>query len=164
MRQRVMIAMAISCDPRLVIADEPTTALDVTIQAQILELLKRLKADFGTAILMITHDLGVIAEMADRVAVMYAGQIVEFATVQALFDEPLHPYTIGLMASIPNVDADPEGRALPAIPGTVPNLARLPRGCAFQGRCARVHDRCREEEPQLTVRGEAHQVRCWLHV
>jgi oligopeptide/dipeptide ABC transporter ATP-binding protein len=163
MRQRVMIAIALSCDPKLIIADEPTTALDVTIQAQILELMRRLKAEFGASILLITHDLGVIAETAERVAVMYAGQIVELADVADLFDRPLHPYTIGLMASIPDLERPVGDRSLPAIPGTVPSLARLPIGCAFQDRCPRVHDRCRAEEPPLIHKGGRHDVRCWLH-
>ncbi|MGQ7793191.1 ABC transporter ATP-binding protein [Faunimonas sp. B44] len=164
MRQRVMIAMALSCGPKLVVADEPTTALDVTIQAQILELMQSLKEDFGAAILLITHDLGVVAETAERVAVMYAGQIVEHADVGTLFDDPLHPYTIGLMATIPDLDRDVEDRMLPAIPGTVPSLAHLPAGCAFQERCPRAHERCRAEEPPLVAMGGGHEVRCWLHV
>ncbi|MCB4771255.1 ABC transporter ATP-binding protein [Ancylobacter sp. Lp-2] len=163
-RQRVMIATALACRPKLIIADEPTTALDVTIQAQILDLLIDLKHDVGCSVLLITHDLGVISETADRVAVMYAGQIVEFAEVAALFDEPLHPYTLGLMRSVPKLDEDlPEDRLLPVIGGVVPNLAELPDGCAFQTRCPHVQPRCRIEEPPLREARPAHKVRCWLH-
>jgi oligopeptide/dipeptide ABC transporter ATP-binding protein len=163
MRQRVMIAIALSCRPKLIIADEPTTALDVTTQAQILDLLLDLKEESGAAVLFITHDLGVVAETAQRVAVMYAGQIVELADVDDLFEGPLHPYTIGLLASIPDIDEAPAGKELPAIPGTVPDLAHLPPGCAFQDRCPSVHQRCRSEEPPLVEGGARHQVRCWLH-
>ena len=163
-RQRVMIAAALACRPQLIIADEPTTALDVTIQAQILDLLRELKRDFDCSVLLITHDLGVISETADRVAVMYAGQIVEIAEVAALFDEPLHPYTVGLMRSVPRLDGElPEDRLLPVIGGVVPNLAELPEGCAFQTRCPHVHARCLTEEPALLSVHAGHQVRCWLH-
>ncbi|MFK8250066.1 ABC transporter ATP-binding protein [Ancylobacter terrae] len=163
-RQRVMIATALACRPTLIIADEPTTALDVTIQAQILDLLRDLKRDFGCSVLLITHDLGVISETADRVAVMYAGQIVEIADVETLFEEPLHPYTIGLMRSVPSLESElTEDRLLPVIGGVVPNLADLPAGCAFQTRCSHVHDRCRTDEPPLRPTGPGHQVRCWLH-
>jgi oligopeptide/dipeptide ABC transporter ATP-binding protein len=163
MRQRVMIAIALSCDPKMVIADEPTTALDVTIQAQILDLMRALQHDFGVSILLITHDLGVVAEMAQRVAVMYAGQIVEHADAAELFERPLHPYTVGLMASVPRLDdALPADGLLPAIPGVVPSLADLPAGCAFADRCAHVHERCRREEPPLADL-DGHDVRCWLH-
>jgi oligopeptide/dipeptide ABC transporter ATP-binding protein len=164
MRQRVMIAMALCCNPRIIIADEPTTALDVTIQAQILELMKELQARFGLALLLITHDLGIVAETAQHVAVMYAGQVVEYASVHELFERPLHPYTIGLMRSVPGLDTPirPD-RQLPAIPGLVPSLINLPAACAFQDRCPHVHGRCREEEPALLPAGNAHQVRCWLH-
>ena len=165
MRQRVMIAMALACEPKMLIADEPTTALDVTIQAQILELMRALQHEAGISILLITHDLGVVAETAHRVAVMYAGQIVERADVARLFDRPLHPYTEGLMASIPRVDEAPSpDRMLPAISGVVPNLLDLPTGCAFQDRCPKVHERCRREEPPLSDVGQGHAVRCWLHV
>ena len=165
MRQRVMIAIALACGPKLLIADEPTTALDVTIQAQILELMRALQRDSGVSILLITHDLGVVAEMAHRVAVMYAGQIVESADTATLFDRPLHPYTEGLMASIPKVDEAPAAdRMLPAIAGMVPNLLDLPAGCAFQDRCPKVHERCRREEPPLAEAAARHAVRCWLHV
>jgi oligopeptide/dipeptide ABC transporter ATP-binding protein len=165
MRQRVMIAIALACGPQIVLADEPTTALDVTIQAQILDLMRALQRDSGVAILLITHDLGVVAEMAQRVAVMYAGQIVEQADVADLFEQPLHPYTIGLLTSIPRVDdAASSDRTLPAIPGMVPSLADLPVGCAFQDRCPKVHERCRQESPPLDEIGARHHVRCWLHV
>ncbi|HEY8431424.1 MAG TPA: ABC transporter ATP-binding protein, partial [Sandaracinaceae bacterium] len=149
MRQRVMIAMALACEPRLLIADEPTTALDVTIQAQILELLGKLKREMGMSILFITHDLGVVAELTDEVIVMYAGKIVERARTRALFAEPLHPYTQGLLASVPGSEAHAGKKRLPTIPGVVPDLRSLPRGCRFQDRCPRVTDRCREEEPAL---------------
>jgi peptide/nickel transport system ATP-binding protein/oligopeptide transport system ATP-binding protein len=164
MRQRVMIAMALSCNPKLIIADEPTTALDVTIQAQILDLMIKLQEDFGASILLITHDLGVVAEMADRVTVMYAGRIVESADVTPLFAEPQHPYTRGLMASVPQmgrpVAAD---KLLKTIPGVVPSLLDLPPGCAFQDRCDRVFERCRSQEPSLIHLRSNHWVRCWLH-
>ncbi|MFC3745151.1 ABC transporter ATP-binding protein [Paenibacillus sp. GCM10012306] len=160
MRQRIMIAMALSCKPKLLIADEPTTALDVTIQAQILELMKVLQEESKAAIMLITHDLGVVAEMADRVVVMYAGQIVESADVFTLFREPKHPYTQGLMASIPSVHG--ENERLQAIPGTVPSVTKMPEGCRFHTRCALATNRCRQEQPELkSVEGE-HQVRCWV--
>ena len=164
MRQRVMIAMALCCGPRLMLADEPTTALDVTIQAQILELIGRLKKDTGASVILITHDLGVIAEAAEHVAVMYTGQIVEYASVESLFSAPLHPYTVGLMESIPKIDA-PGGRDeyLKVIPGVVPSLYNLPRGCAFQDRCPRTMQICREEEPQLKEYLPGHKVHCWLY-
>ena len=163
-RQRVMIAAALACRPQLIIADEPTTALDVTIQAQILDLLRDLKRDFGCSVLLITHDLGVISETADRVAVMYAGQIVEVAEVATLFEQPLHPYSVGLMRSVPQIDGEiPEDRLLPVIGGVVPNLADLPQGCAFQTRCPHVYERCRTEEPSLRGADPGHLVRCWLH-
>lgn len=164
MRQRVMIAMALSCLPRLIIADEPTTALDVTIQAQILTLMRKLKEEIGASILLITHDLGVISETSDRVSVMYAGRVVESAEVTSLFSEPRHPYTQGLMRSVPIMDRPvPEGKLLPAIPGVVPNLLELPPGCTFQERCAQFFNRCREEEPPLIDIGSNHWVRCWRH-
>jgi peptide/nickel transport system ATP-binding protein len=164
MRQRVMISMALACNPKLMIADEPTTALDVTIQAQILDLMNELKADFGAAIMLITHDLGVVAEMAQRVVVMYTGQIVEQAGVAKLFDAPQHPYTIGLMTSIPDLkEPVPTDRMLPTIRGVVPSLLDLPPGCNFQERCPRVMDRCREEAPPLFEIYSGHLVRCWLH-
>ena len=163
MRQRVMIAMALCCNPHLIIADEPTTALDVTIQAQILELIQHLREDTGTAILLITHDLGVIAEMADTVAVMYTGSIVEHATCDDLFANPSHPYTLGLMQSIPKID-QPLGadKRLQAIAGLVPSLLDLPLGCDFQDRCDRVMAKCRQGPPFFHV-SQTHQVRCWLY-
>ncbi|MFD1910951.1 ABC transporter ATP-binding protein [Halodurantibacterium flavum] len=165
MRQRVMIAMSLACQPRLIIADEPTTALDVTIQAQVLDLLRKLVTERGSSLLMITHDLGVVSETADRVAVMYAGQIVETAPVDAFFARPLHPYAAALMQCVPQIDTGRAGRgALPTIPGTVPDLADLPPGCAFQDRCPHVMARCRSEEPPLAVLSENRQARCWLHV
>ena len=161
MRQRVMIAMALSCQPELIIADEPTTALDVTIQAQILELLKDLKSKHNTALLLITHDLGVIAEMAEEVAVMYAGKIVEYADVVTLFKQPKHPYTQGLLHSIPMLATD---RSIPlnVIKGTVPNLLHLPSGCRFAPRCPQVMPVCREREPSLLPH-EKSRVACWLY-
>lgn len=161
MRQRVVIAMAIACEPRLLIADEPTTALDVTVQAQILELLKRLREQSRTAILLITHDLGVVAEMADKVAVMYAGQIVEEADAFSLFAKPLHPYTQGLMRSVPSFGPHGGGRLEP-IPGSVPSLHRLPQGCRFHPRCPHAVDICRTEPPRLEPAGENRRARCWL--
>ncbi|MGH7725809.1 MAG: ABC transporter ATP-binding protein [Candidatus Eiseniibacteriota bacterium] len=159
MRQRVMIAMALSCHPRVLIADEPTTALDVTIQAQILDLLNRLQEELGMAILLITHDLGVVAETCDRVAVMYAGQIVEYADVEEIFQHPRMPYTAGLLGSIPKLGEDAE--RLRVIPGNVPNPAEFPPGCKFHPRCPVVIDRCRTENPPLAMIRPAHLVRCW---
>lgn len=161
LQQRAMIAMALACRPKLLIADEPTTALDVTIQAQILELLKRLRDELGMAILLITHAMGVVAEMAERVAVMYAGKVVEEAPVSALFHEPLHPYTRGLLESIPRLDATRE--RLHAIDGVVPSLGNMPAGCRFHPRCPLAQDRCREAEPPLIDMGGGRQVACWLH-
>ena len=158
MRQRVMIAMALACHPALLIADEPTTALDVTIQAQILELLKRLQSEFQMAVLLITHDLGVVAETADRVVVMYAGQVVESCRVDALFTLPLHPYTAGLLASLPR--AGERRASLPVIPGGVPDPLRFPRGCRFHPRCPLVTDRCLEDQALREVQ-PAHFARCW---
>ncbi|MCQ4085325.1 ABC transporter ATP-binding protein [Saccharibacillus sp. JS10] len=160
MRQRVMIAIALSCEPKLLIADEPTTALDVTIQAQILDLMKKLREETGTAIMLITHDLGVVAEMADRVIVMYAGQVVEEADVFTLFDKPLHPYTAGLMGSIPHLDGDDE-ETLASIPGTVPPLQQMPSGCRFHTRCELATEKCAAEAPPLLEQAEGHRVRCW---
>ena len=159
MRQRVMIAMALSCEPALLIADEPTTALDVTIQAQILELLAELQRRLGMAVLIITHDLGVIAEVADEVLVMYAGQIVESAPVADLFADPQHPYTIGLLGSIPRLDVERE--RLATIEGTVPSANRQPVGCRFSPRCPFADRRCRQEPPPLRDIGPGHQVACW---
>ena len=158
MRQRVMIAMALSCNPRLLIADEPTTALDVTVQAQILDLLRKLKKEMGMAIMLITHDLGVVAEMAERVVVMYAGKLVEEADVYTLFEKPLHPYTEGLLNSIPRVDVKAE--KLNVIEGVVPNPAHLPPGCRFAPRCPYADDHCRTEEPSIVTMGD-HKVACW---
>jgi peptide/nickel transport system ATP-binding protein len=160
LRQRAMIAMALVCDPALLIADEPTTALDVTIQAQILQLMKELQSELHMAILFITHDLGVIAETADRVAIMYAGRIVEQGPVRDIFRAPAHPYTRGLLASIPGGAA---GSRLKAIDGTVPNLAALPPGCSFAPRCSARMPQCTTAFPAETVVGDAHFVRCYLH-
>jgi peptide/nickel transport system ATP-binding protein/oligopeptide transport system ATP-binding protein len=159
MRQRVLIAMALLCDPALLIADEPTTALDVTIQAQILELIRERKEASGMSVILITHDLGVIAGMADRVLVMYAGRVVEEGPVGAIFADPRHPYTIGLRRSIPRLD-DPEGRALTPIPGLPPSAVRLPPGCPFHPRCAFAVARCREEYPERRAISPDHTVRC----
>jgi oligopeptide/dipeptide ABC transporter ATP-binding protein len=161
MRQRVMIAMALSCQPEMIICDEPTTALDVTIQAQILELLRELKNQRNTALLLITHDLGVIAEMAEEVAVMYAGKIVEQADVVTLFKDPKHPYTQGLLSSIPMLATDRTSR-LNVIKGTVPNLLRLPPGCRFAPRCPHAMPICQEREPALLPEGKS-LVACWLY-
>jgi peptide/nickel transport system ATP-binding protein len=161
MRQRVMIAMAMSCNPKLLIADEPTTALDVTIQAQILDLMKDLSTKFDTSILIITHDLGVVSEVADRVVVMYAGQVVEQAIVEDLFENPLHPYTEGLMGSIPSVDED--HARLVSIEGNVPSPENLPIGCRFAPRCPHAFDRCFSEMPSLVRKSSTRSVRCFLH-
>lgn len=158
MRQRVMIAMALSVDPRLLIADEPTTALDVTIQAQILDLMNKLKSEYHTAIMMITHDMGVIAEVADQVMVMYAGEVVEYAPVRELFRSPTHPYTRGLIRSIPRLDED--AQTLYTIPGMVPGLNEMPQGCRFSTRCGHCTEQCRREVPPLTDYG-GHKVRCF---
>lgn len=164
MRQRVMIAMALACGPRLIIADEPTTALDVTIQAQILDLLQDLRESTRTSILLITHDLGVIAETAEKVVVMYAGRVVEEADVMDLFSNPLHPYTQGLMRSIPARTAGASGGRLEAIPGVVPSLLHLPPGCRFNTRCPYSFDRCfHEVEPELVRPAGGHSVRCLLY-
>lgn len=159
MRQRVMIAMALACRPKLLIADEPTTALDVTIQAQVLELLKSLRNEFGTTVMMITHDLGVVAEIADNVAVMYAGQVVEQADVFSLFDNPQHPYTRGLFQSIPHIDTK-AGARLVAIPGMVPANYGKKQGCRFYDRCSLATEQCRLENPALIKTGGDHLVRC----
>jgi len=160
MRQRVMIAMALACRPKLTIADEPTTALDVTIQAQILDLMNRLKEEIGASILFITHDLGVIAEMAQRVAVMYAGKIMEEADVETLFANPKHPYTIGLLNSIPALDRKKKRRRLQTISGVVPSLFRLPEGCLFSERCPDVFEECRRVVPDIKDLGNNHKCRC----
>jgi oligopeptide/dipeptide ABC transporter ATP-binding protein len=160
MRQRVMIAMALSCNPTLLIADEPTTALDVTIQAQILELMKGLKEKLGTAIMLITHDLGVVAEMAENVLVMYAGKVVEYAGVKTIFKSPKHPYTIGLLGSIPRLDRPKE--RLYVIEGAVPNPFDMPEGCRFHPRCPEAREICKTKEPDL-IRLNGQQVRCWKY-
>jgi oligopeptide/dipeptide ABC transporter ATP-binding protein len=164
MRQRVMIAMAMACRPKLLIADEPTTALDVTIQAQILDLMMGLQEEFGMAIMMITHDLGVISEVSEHIVVMYAGEIVEYCPIDALFITPLHPYTKGLIVSIPRLGVKfTQGKkSLREIPGIVPNLIRLPAGCIFAPRCDRVIDQCRKERPPLFILEEDHGARCWV--
>ncbi len=159
MRQRAMIAMAMSCDPVLLIADEPTTALDVTIQAQILDLMRSLLRGLNGSLIMITHDLGVIAEIADRIAIMYAGKIVEYANKRTIFYSPSHPYTFGLLTSIPRLDLDI--KRLDVIPGIVPNPLHFPSGCKFNPRCRFVTNKCRKEEPPLTKVEEGHLVRCW---
>ena len=164
LRQRVMIAMAMICNPKLLLADEPTTALDVTIEAQILHLMKQLQEKRGTAILLITHNLGVVAEICDYVYVMYAGKIVEQADVFTLFREPLHPYTSGLIRSIPKVhEQEGGGQRLYTIKGMVPNLLHMPEGCAFCPRCEHATERCRLEKPELYDRGDGHRVRCFLY-
>ena len=159
MRQRVMIASALACQPELLIADEPTTALDVTIQAQILDLMKKLQKEDGSSILLITHDLGVVAEMCTRVIVMYAGKIVEMAPVEKLFATPSHPYTQGLIASVPKLGSGV--KVLPSIPGSVPDLASMPTGCRFAPRCKYATDKCREQEPELLDISEDQKCRCW---
>ncbi len=160
MRQRVMIAMALACDPKILIADEPTTALDVTIQAQILDLLRDLRERTGTAIMLITHDLGVVAEIAHRVIVMYAGRIVEEAPVGELFANPQHPYTLGLLGSIPRLGSDGDERLI-AIEGVVPNPFALPAGCRFSPRCPLADSRCRAEAPALREVADGHRTACW---
>ena len=159
MSQRVMIAMAMSCNPQMLIADEPTTALDVTIQAQILELMKKIQQEEGMSILLITHDLGVVAEMCTRVIVMYAGEIVEEAPVEELFNHPAHPYTEGLIASVPKLGSGV--KVLPSIPGSVPDLSMLPKGCRFAPRCKYATERCRNEEPDLFQISANQKCRCW---
>jgi oligopeptide/dipeptide ABC transporter ATP-binding protein len=161
MRQRVMIAMALACRPELLIADEPTTALDVTIQAQILALMKRLQGEFGMAIMLITHNLGVVAQMVNRVVVMYAGQVVESGGVERIFDQPAHPYTVGLLGSIPKLNERRD--RLQVIEGTVPSPSQIPEGCRFHPRCTRVTDVCRHDAPSLIETEPGHEVRCGLH-
>lgn len=161
MRQRIMIAMAMSCDPTLLIADEPTTALDVTIQAQILELMKKLKEEKGTAIMLVTHDLGVVAEMCDRVVVMYAGKVVEEADVLEIFENPKHPYTKGLLNSVPKLGR--KTNRLESIPGNVPTPANMPQGCKFAPRCSQVMDICKVQDPDLLQIADGHQCRCFLY-
>jgi len=164
MRQRAMIAMALSCSPRILIADEPTTALDVLIQAQILDLLKKIKNETQMSILLITHDLGVVAEIAKRVMVMYAGEIVESGPVLDLFRSPLHPYTIGLMKSIPTLEPT-QGKLskLNEISGVVPSLSQIPSGCPFHPRCPSAETRCKMEKPKLKKIANEYSVSCWLH-
>ncbi len=163
MRQRAMIAMALSCKPQLILADEPTTALDVTIQAQIMDLLLRLKEEIETAVVLITHDLGIIAEMASRVVVMYAGKVMEEAPVKEIFKDPRHPYTRGLLGSIPVIGCKAQtGRRLREIPGVVPSLLQMPQGCRFHPRCFEAIDICREQEPPMVSLGEHRRVNCWL--
>ena len=162
MRQRIMIAMALSCKPSLLICDEPTTALDVTIQAQILKLINKMKYEMNSSVLLITHDMGVISEMADNVIVMYAGKIVEYTNVEDLFKNPLHPYTVGLMNSIPDIDEDREAD-LEVIPGSVPMLYELPKGGFFAPRCKYAKSICHEKCPAMVDNGNNHQVRCWKY-
>jgi oligopeptide/dipeptide ABC transporter ATP-binding protein len=160
MRQRIMIAMALACHPKLLIADEPTTALDVTIQAQILDLINDLKTKFDTGVVMITHDMGVVAEIADRVMVMYAGEVAEQGSVEKIFNNPQHPYTKGLLNSVPNVDDDEF--TIEAIPGTLPKLDDKITGCRFHPRCKFVMDKCKVEVPKTFTVSEGHKTRCWL--
>ncbi|MCL1879747.1 MAG: ABC transporter ATP-binding protein [Actinomycetia bacterium] len=162
MRQRVMIAMALACSPKLLIADEPTTALDVTIQAQILDLINRLRSETQMAVLLVTHDLGVVSEVADKVVVMYCGQVVEAASARELFEKPLHPYTLGLLKSVPSIDDDDSGR-LYMIKGSVPNPLHMPPGCHFSDRCDSCMDVCRKDVPRLINHQRTHMVRCHLY-
>ena len=162
MRQRVMIAMALACNPRVLIADEPTTALDVTIQAQIMRLLKQLKEKMGTSIILITHDLGVVAQIAQRVMVMYCGEAVECCAAREIYKNPLHPYTSGLLASVPKL-TDDDMAELPAIPGMVPSPSELPKGCLFAPRCGKCGPRCLQEKPELVELEDGHKVRCFLY-
>ena len=161
MRQRVVIAIALACNPEIIIADEPTTALDVTIQAQIIDQIRELRQTLGTAVIWITHDLGVIAGLADRVVVMYGGRIVEQAPVKPLYASPQHPYTVGLLASLPRLDRDDD---LVSIPGTPPNLFNEPTGCSFAPRCQHAFDRCTQEIPPLVTVGEEHEVACFFDI
>ena len=160
MRQRVVIALALCANPKLIIADEPTTALDVSIQAQIITLIKRVCRDYGTAVMLITHDMGVIAETANRVAVMYAGRIVEIGAVEQVIKDPKHPYTVGLMGSIPSFSREVE--RLTQIDGTMPRLNAIPSGCPFNPRCPKVFDRCRRERPELMA-ADGGRAACWLY-
>jgi oligopeptide/dipeptide ABC transporter ATP-binding protein len=165
MRQRVMIAMALSCDPKLLIADEPTTALDVTIQAQILDLMRNLQKEFGTSMILITHDLGVVAEMCTNVAVMYAGKVVEYGTVEDIFYRPQHPYTKGLLNSIPHFKHGEHLERLQTIPGSVPSPLKWPATCRFQDRCDRVQEKCKQQMPELqSVSSSSHTVRCFFPI
>jgi oligopeptide transport system ATP-binding protein len=164
MRQRAMIAMALSCRPDILIADEPTTSLDVTIQAQIVDLVKRLQAEFGMAVIWITHDLGVVAELADRMVVMYAGYVIEEANVYELYGNPSHPYTLALLKSLPRVDASRGGERLTSIPGFPPDGITVSPGCPFAPRCSFTVDRCRHENPQLIDFNSDHKIACWVDV
>lgn len=161
MRQRVMIAMALACNPQLLIADEPTTALDVTIQAQILQLMRKLKADFNASVMLITHNLGVVAETCQRVIVMYAGKVVEEGSVFEIFEDAKHPYTQGLLRSVPRIHTKTE--VLDSIPGSVPNPLKMPKGCRFEPRCTKAMPICKEKQPELTILGEERTVRCFLY-
>lgn len=160
MRQRAMIAMALACNPRLLIADEPTTALDVTIQAQILELMNKLKSDINASVMLITHNLGVVAETCQRVVVMYAGKVVEEGDVYSIFEDPKHPYTIGLLKSVPSTEVDQD--KLESIPGVVPNPLHMPKGCRFAPRCSKAMEICKEKQPGVTTLGEERRVSCFL--
>jgi peptide/nickel transport system ATP-binding protein/oligopeptide transport system ATP-binding protein len=162
MRQRVMIALALSCNPSILIADEPTTALDVTVQAQILDLMRQLQADFDSSIILITHNLGIVSQLADHVAVMYLGKVVEYAEVRDVFHRPMHPYTVGLLNSVP-VFGKKSGRVLVPIQGMVPSPTEIIQGCAFAARCPRVKDVCRREQPTLHETMPGHDVACWLY-
>lgn len=161
MRQRAMIAMALACNPKLLIADEPTTALDVTVQAQILDLMRELKEKINSSIMLITHNLGVVAETCDRIVVMYAGKVVEEGDVESIFENPLHPYTKGLLDSIPSLDV--KQKKLESIPGIVPNPLNMPKGCRFSPRCSKVMDICKKKEPDTFVIGEERKVSCFLY-
>lgn len=161
MKQRVVIAIALACNPQLLIADEPTTALDVTIQAQVLALMNKLKKDFDTSMIMITHDLGIVAEVCDKVAIMYAGSVVEYTNKENLYTEPMHPYTVGLFDSIPDLDTD-EARLKP-IKGLMPDPTNLPKGCPFHPRCPKAMDICKEKEPAETYVKPDHMVKCFLY-
>ncbi len=161
MKQRIVIAMAIACEPELILADEPTTALDVTIQAQVLDLISKLKSELNTSMLLITHDLGVVSEVCDHVAIMYAGEIIEYGTVEQIFTNPKHPYTKGLFQSIPNLESDVE-RLIP-IEGLMPDPMNLPSGCKFHPRCTQCMDICSQQDPEVTILKDNHNVRCYLH-
>lgn len=163
MRQRAMIAMGMGCNPALMIADEPTTALDVTVQTQLLDLLQQVTRDTGMALIIITHNLGVVARYADRVNVMYAGRIVEKGPADVIYEDPRHPYTIGLMASVPQLDQDVRKRLVP-IEGQPPDLSNLPLGCAFHPRCPYATAQCREQAPVLRKASEGHEMACWVDV
>ncbi len=161
MKQRVVIAIALACNPSLLIADEPTTALDVTIQAQVLELMRNLREEFNTAMILITHDLGIVAETCDKVAVMYAGEVIEYATLEQLFENPKHPYTIGLFGSIPSLEHDVE--RLKPIKGLMPDPTNLPSGCPFHPRCSHAQDICKERKPIVANIEEGHMVKCLIY-